>query len=114
MSSTRVIKATVEGRSTLIQTESVARVVTVGVPGADGAQGVPGPPGAPGSAPQAYVHNQIAPASTWVIVHNLGFRPNVNVYDSGGTNVEGEIAQDSTNQMTLTFSAAFAGVAYLS
>lgn len=62
----------------------------------------------------SYTHNQGTPATTWVITHNLGFRPNVTVEDSAGTTVEGEIVHDSTIQLTLTFSASFSGVAYLS
>ena len=70
--------------------------------------------GAPGGGPTTYVHNQSTPASTWVIDHNLGIYPNVTVEDSAGTTVEGEIVHNSINQMTLTFSAAFSGIAYLS
>lgn len=62
----------------------------------------------------SYVYNQGSPAATWVITHNLGIRPNVTIEDSAGTTVEGEIVYDSINQLTLTFSAAFSGVAYLS
>lgn len=62
----------------------------------------------------SYVHNQGAPASTWVVVHNLNVFPNVTVEDSSGTTVEGELVHDNTNQLTLTFSAAFSGVAYCS
>jgi hypothetical protein len=73
-----------------------------------------GSPGPPGPAGGAYVHNQGAPATTWVVVHNLGYKPNITVEDSSGTTVEGELVHDNANQATLTFSAAFAGVAYCS
>lgn len=83
--------------------------------GPQGDPGIQGEPGEPGSAPQAYVHSQIPPSDTWVVVHNLGYRPGgVIIIDSGGTTVEGEMTYDSVNQITLIFSAAFSGTAYLS
>jgi len=60
-----------------------------------------------------YTHTQIASSATWVIVHNLNKYPSVSVVDSGGTVVVGGIVYDSINQVTLTFSAAFSGKAYL-
>ena len=71
-------------------------------------------PGGGGGMALSYVHNQGTPAETWVIDHNLNMYPNVVVEDSGGTTVEGEIVYNSAHQVTLTFSAAFSGVAYLS
>jgi hypothetical protein len=62
----------------------------------------------------AYAHNQATSSSTWTILHNLDFYPNVTVVDSAGTIVEGEIAYTNRNQIVLTFSAAFSGKAYLS
>jgi hypothetical protein len=83
--------------------------------GPPGPQGQQGEPGLPGSAPQAYTHDQMVPSDTWVIVHNLGYMPGgVVVVDSAGTNVEGSVSHDSTSQITITFSAAFSGKAYLS
>lgn len=87
-------------------------------PGQGGAMGPPGPQG-PAGAPatvdnMAYVHNQGSASDTWVITHNLNFYPNVTIQDSGGTIVEGEIAYTTRNTLTVTFSAAFSGKAYLS
>ena len=62
----------------------------------------------------AYHHTQGTSSATWVITHNLGFKPNVTVQDSGGSIVEGEIAYTSTNSLTVTFTGAFSGNAYLS
>lgn len=62
----------------------------------------------------SYVHDQMTPSATWVIVHNLGFYPNVRIEDSAGSDVEGDVTQDSVNQMTVTFASAFSGKAYLS
>ena len=69
---------------------------------------------ATGGGAVSYIHTQGAPAASWVVDHNLGWYPNVLVEDSGGTTVEGDIVYNSVNKLTLTFSAAFAGVAYVS
>ena len=62
----------------------------------------------------SYEHTQGAVSNSWVINHNLGFQPNVTVVDSAGTIYEGEIAYTNTNSLTVTFSVAFSGIAYLS
>jgi hypothetical protein len=83
--------------------------------GPAGPQGPQGPAGAPATVDNmAYVHNQGNASDTWVITHNLNFYPNVTIQDSGGTIVEGEIAYTTRNTLTVTFSAAFSGKAYLS
>lgn len=65
------------------------------------------------SAGQSYHHIQGAPAETWYIVHNLGIYPRVTVIDSAGSVVEGDVTYLSPNELTIDFSAAFAGEAYL-
>lgn len=62
----------------------------------------------------AYVHTQAVSSDTWNITHNLSFYPNITVKDSGGSIVEGEISYTNSNSLTITFSAAFSGIAYLS
>lgn len=62
----------------------------------------------------AYTHSQAIPSAIWTIPHNLGFKPNVNVIDSGGNNVIGDISHTSVNIMVITFAASFGGEAYLS
>lgn len=61
-----------------------------------------------------YTFTQGVPATTWVISHTLGYYPNVTVVDSGGTEVIGNKTYNDISTITLTFSAAFSGVAYLS
>lgn len=78
------------------------------VPGPQGPQGVQGPPGTDAT----YVHTQALPASTWVVPHNMGKRPSITIFDSANDEIEGDIVHNSVNQLTLTFSAAFSGVAY--
>lgn len=108
-----------------------------GVPDLAGSLGRPGPTGPTGqSAYQAavaagfvgteaewlasltggdkeYTHDQGLASSVWVITHNLGKYPTVFVVDSAGDEVEGAITHVSTAQLTVTFSAAFSGSAYL-
>lgn len=85
----------------------------VGPTGSTGPQGPRGETGG-GLESQTYVHNQISPQSTWTINHGLGFAPNVTVVDTLARRVMGEIAYTSVNQVVLTFTAPFSGVAYLS
>lgn len=63
-------------------------------------------------ASQTFV--QSSPSAVWVIVHNMGGHPTVTVVDSGGTLQLGGVTYDSDDQVTVTFSAAFSGKAYLS
>lgn len=71
-------------------------------------------PDAPSGMAWAYTHVQSASASVWTIDHNLGFNPNIQVIDSSGANVEGDITYPTLNRVVLTFSGAFTGTAYLS
>lgn len=84
--------------------------------GAQGTQGIQGPAGTVGdiTALIALEHTQGSASSSWTINHNLGFYPNVTVVDSGGSIVEGEISYTNSNSLTVTFSSAFSGKAYLS
>ena len=60
-----------------------------------------------------FIFDQGVPATTWDITHNLGKFPSITVIDTGDTVVTGEYNYKSNNNVTLTFSAAFAGKAYL-
>ena len=60
-----------------------------------------------------HVHTQGSAATSWVVTHTLGGRPSVTVVDSTGTVVVGDVQYDSDTQVTITFSAAFSGSAYL-
>ena len=62
---------------------------------------------------ERYVHNQSVASTTWVITHPLGGHPSVTVVDSAGTAVFGEVKYDSTTQVTVSFTAPFSGLAYL-
>lgn len=81
-----------------------------------GPQGIPGPAGPAGESADAvsYRHIQSVASNSWEINHNLGWYPNITVVDSAGSVVEGEIDYVSENNLTLSFSSSFSGIAYLS
>lgn len=73
----------------------------------------PGAGGPGGSGDKTYVHPQSIAAAQWVVPHNLDKFPSVTVIDSAGDECDGNIVYNDSNSLTLVFSAAFAGVAYL-
>jgi hypothetical protein len=50
----------------------------------------------------------------WTIHHNLGYYPNVTVFDSNDDEVEGDLDYTDDNNLTLTFAVPISGIAYLS
>lgn len=61
-----------------------------------------------------YTHDQASASASWTVTHNLGRFPSITVVDTSGNRILGfEAVYDSANQVTLTFSAAFSGKAYL-
>lgn len=62
----------------------------------------------------AYQHTQSSASTTWTIAHNLNFFPNVTVIDSGGNMVEANVTYTNNANLTIAFSSAISGVAYLS
>lgn len=61
--------------------------------------------------PGYFQYIQTIPSTTWIIVHNLQKFPALEVIDSGGTTIEGDIHYIDKNTVQLTFSAAFSGTA---
>lgn len=62
---------------------------------------------------ERYVHTQGSASTTWNITHELGGKPSVTVVDSGGTVVIGEVCYNSNTSITIKFTSAFSGYAYL-
>lgn len=52
-------------------------------------------------------------SNKWIIVHNLEKFPIPLVQDSANDEIEGDIEYVSINELIITFSAAFSGIAYL-
>lgn len=69
--------------------------------------------GGAGGNTRRHVHTQASPSTTWVINHTLGGKPSVSVVDSADTMVVGEVTYNSNSQVTVEFTAAFSGYAYL-
>ena len=65
------------------------------------------------NVPSTFEFTQGVPATTWNITHDLNKFPSITVIDTGNTVVTGEYNYTSNKTVTLTFSAAFAGKAYL-
>jgi hypothetical protein len=78
--------------------------------------GQPGPQGPPGAAGQGlrFEFQQTTPSATWIVNHNLGFRPNVSVWSLGGAEMLGELIHISANQVNIYFDNPVAGSAIFS
>jgi hypothetical protein len=61
-----------------------------------------------------YVHNQDTSSNTWNISHNLDYYPNVEIVDSAGNVVIGDIQYIDLNNIIINFTDPFAGKAFLS
>ena len=66
-----------------------------------------------GAQDKTFRHNQTSASSIWVINHNLNKFPNVVVFDSAGSQAIGSVTHNSKDQMVITFSASFSGIAHL-
>jgi hypothetical protein len=61
----------------------------------------------------SYVHTQLVTSAAWVINHNLGKYPSVEVVNSGGNVVIPDVVWNSTDQVTITLGSPDTGKAYL-
>jgi len=112
-------KMTVEGDLTVQQILTLEGVVKdsdgdVGTEGqvlvakADGTLNFERPPAA-----DTFIYVQNVPATVWNITHTLNKLPSVMVVDTGNTVVQGEITYTDNSNITINFTAGFAGKAYL-
>ena len=60
----------------------------------------------------SYVHDQAVASNSWTVAHGLNKRPAVQVVDSAGSQVEGDVFWLDDNHVRLDFSAPFSGRAY--
>lgn len=116
----------------MIVEPEVSTIVVAGIQGPPGAPGSAGPDGAPGAeglqGPQGiqgdkgpigdpgipfYEHIQAVPSATWNVAHNMGRLPSITVRDSAGGTVIGEYTHVDINNVTMQFTSAFSGTAYL-
>lgn len=75
-----------------------------------GARGPAGPAG-PAGAAEAHIHTQASAAAEWIVNHNFGARPLVQVFSAGGAEIEANIIHITDNQVRIYFAAAQAGTA---
>jgi len=85
--------------------------VVITAPGPQGIQGVPGRDGINGGN---FTFEQQSNSASWNVVHNLGYYPNVSIKEYGNKTVEGEVVYINANSLTILFSVAISGYAYLS
>jgi hypothetical protein len=62
---------------------------------------------------KTFVFTQAVASSVWNITHNLNKFPSVTIVDSSNREVEGDVLYIDNNSITLNFSAAFTGKAYI-
>lgn len=70
-----------------------------------------GPAGVGGEKLQ---HTQSTASDTWVVNHNFGWKPNVQVLSTGGREMLAEILHTSDNQVQIFFDEPRAGLAICS
>jgi hypothetical protein len=56
---------------------------------------------------------QSLPSATWILNHNLGYRPSVTVFSIGFQEIDAEVVNTSVNQTVISFTVAIAGIARL-
>lgn len=103
----RVVVVRTTERTVVLAIRPEREAVVVYRPGPQGPAGEAGPAGTDAT----YQHNQASPSASWSVAHSLGKYPAVTVIDSSNREVVGDIEHVSTSALTITFSAAFSGIA---
>jgi hypothetical protein len=67
----------------------------------------------PTATVSTFVFEQGVPSDTWEIDHPLGTRPTVVIVDSANNEVFGAVSYPTLNHVTISFTFAFSGTAYL-
>lgn len=77
--------------------------------------GIPGPAGADGSGGgvQGINLNFLSPSVEWLINHNLGYKPIVELFTTGGVEMQAAVIHTSVNQLLVQFNSPTAGSARL-
>jgi hypothetical protein len=83
----------------------------VGPQGPEGPQGVPGLNATGGI--RYYDHIQVEAIPTWLIPHNLGVYPDVDIIDSDGSIVQAAVKYLDINTVEIDFGVPFSGNAVL-
>lgn len=67
----------------------------------------------PNAGDKNFVYTQAVASTLWNIEHNLDKFPSVSVVDDDNNQVYGSVTYNTVNDLTITFTAPFAGKAYL-
>lgn len=73
-------------------------------------QGEKGDKGPSGNAAIHYEHLQSIASTEWIVNHNLGLRPQVNVLSLGGVTMWAEVVHSSLNQTVVYFDDPQTGI----
>jgi hypothetical protein len=103
---------TVNGTKRVIQVGRQIRIIKPTARASIKTIGVQGRPGRDGLG-TAFEYIQNPASSEWIINHNLGYKPNHGVIDTGGNVIQCAAQHFSVNQLRLYFSPPVAGVARL-
>ena len=60
-----------------------------------------------------YIHTQVIPSGIWTIIHNLGKYPSVTTVDTSNEVMLGDVIYINVNTITVLFTSAIDGKAYL-
>lgn len=71
-------------------------------------QGEKGDPG----VPMWHTHSQIAPATEWIVNHNLGKMPSVTIVDTADTVIYGDITYIDLNTLKIEINYSISGKVY--
>lgn len=69
--------------------------------------------GPPGESLIGFLFSQMQPSTTWLINHNLGYRPTVELLDATNREIDGDVYHTTINQTTVLFNIPVAGTARL-
>lgn len=105
--STQINVNVTESVSAVKVTQAVVATVKIIAQGPQGAQGPPG------DAAATYTHTQSSPSAVWTIAHNLGFKPSVELLNTGSQEIEGDVVHTSQNVTVAYFTVPVAGYARL-
>lgn len=100
---TNTVTVTENGSSTVVTVPATSTVTAI----------TAGPQGPQGVAGAGYDFTQASSSSTWTINHNLGYKPSVDVYDSGSQQIQADVSHPSANQTVILLTASTAGFARL-
>ena len=93
----------------VVQTVDTERIVIREI----GGQGPRGPAGTGSGGTSSYEHFQLIASNQWIINHNLGYKPLVQVFNSGSSHIDVEAIHTSDNQVIIYLNTPITGFARL-